>query len=334
VSGTRPCRTQKIAFDETPLNAANPDVDARIGWLLAMSRMHHVDEALQDGRHFAQALAEAGFPASRSLLSRWDSGEIPICDEGMSAYEVALDLEVGQISSITGYIKASIPASRQLRTAAMNMAAIPCAQDFMVNAIAQYISDRAIQVITSPAGHLDRLPTRQAARLVLEIIEKPQNSLTYATGIWLAIQKVIRRDFDPAERTELDMLVLKAWRRDPTRVQRRGDAGHARPSAPRPGAASSGTSCSTARTWSAPRPRSSPARSPRAARGGVPQDPTYDDDPMLTRLIGRSTGIPSAGTSPPFHLVLAVRVVGDRRAADQAGGDHAIRSGCEPGWQR
>jgi hypothetical protein len=70
-------------------------------------------------------------------------------------------------------------------------------------------------VITMPAGLLDRLLARQAARLVLEIIEKPQNSLTYATGIWLATQKVIRRDFDAAERTELDMLVLKAWRREP-----------------------------------------------------------------------------------------------------------------------
>jgi hypothetical protein len=26
---------------------------------------------------------------------------------------------------------------------------------------------------------------------------------------------VIRRDFDPADRTELEMLVLKAYRRDP-----------------------------------------------------------------------------------------------------------------------
>jgi hypothetical protein len=67
----------------------------------------------------------------------------------------------------------------------MNMAAIPRAQDFMVAAIAQYISDPAVQVITTPAGLLDRLPTSQAARLVLEIIEKPQNSLIYATGIWL-----------------------------------------------------------------------------------------------------------------------------------------------------
>jgi hypothetical protein len=124
-----------------------------------MSRLHHHDEASQDGRHFAQALADAGFPASGSLLSRWESGEIPI-----------------------SYV---------------------------------YISDPAVQVVTTPAGLLDRLPTRQVARLVLEIIEKPQTSLTYATGIWLATQKVIRRDFDPAGRTELDMLVLKAWRRDP-----------------------------------------------------------------------------------------------------------------------
>ena len=106
----RPGRTQRIAFDETPLSAAHPNIDARIGWLLAMSRLHHADETYQDGRRFAEALGEAGFPASRSLLSRWESGEIPISYEGMTAYEPVLGLEVGQISSITGYIKASIPA--------------------------------------------------------------------------------------------------------------------------------------------------------------------------------------------------------------------------------
>jgi hypothetical protein len=42
---------QKFAYDETPLNAANPDIDARIGWLLAMSCLHHIDVAFQDGRH-------------------------------------------------------------------------------------------------------------------------------------------------------------------------------------------------------------------------------------------------------------------------------------------
>jgi hypothetical protein len=109
---------------------------------------------------------------------------------------------------------------RQLSTAAMNMAAIPRAQDFMVAAIAQYISDPAVQVITTPAGLLDRLPTRQAARLVLEIIKKPQNSLTYATGIWLATKKAIRHDSAPAERTELAMLVLRPGAVTPRRPGR------------------------------------------------------------------------------------------------------------------
>jgi len=36
VTTKRPGRTQKIAVDETPLNAPHPDIDARIGWLLAI----------------------------------------------------------------------------------------------------------------------------------------------------------------------------------------------------------------------------------------------------------------------------------------------------------
>jgi hypothetical protein len=85
-------------------------------------------------------------------------------------------------------------------------------------------------VITSPAGLLDGCPPAKP-RAWCRIIEKPQKGLSYATGIWLATQKVIRRDFDPAERTELDMLVLKAWRRDRRRPAStaRTDAGHARP---------------------------------------------------------------------------------------------------------
>jgi len=78
VSARRPVRTQKIAYEETPLNAANPDIDARMRWLLAMSRLHHLDESFQDGRRFAESLAAVGFPANRSLLSRWESGEISI----------------------------------------------------------------------------------------------------------------------------------------------------------------------------------------------------------------------------------------------------------------
>ncbi len=109
VTSKRPGRTQKIAVDDTPLSA-HPNIDARVGWLLAMSRLHNVDDSHQDGRRFAEHLGDAGFPASRSLVSRWESGEIPISYEAMTAYETVLGLQVGQISSLTGYIKASIPS--------------------------------------------------------------------------------------------------------------------------------------------------------------------------------------------------------------------------------
>src|SRR5688572_22252967 len=108
----RPGRVQKIANDETPLNSSKPDIDARIGWLLAMSRLHHRNPEFQEGKRFVETLGEVGFPASRSLLSRWESGEIPISYEGMSAYEAALGLETGGISSLTGYIRASLTGVR------------------------------------------------------------------------------------------------------------------------------------------------------------------------------------------------------------------------------
>ena len=80
----------------------------------------------------------------------------------------------------------------------MNMAAMPRAQDFMVDAIAQYISDPAVQVITTPGRPPRPAAHAAAARLVLEIVEKPQNSLTYATGVWLATQKVDPRRLRPS----------------------------------------------------------------------------------------------------------------------------------------
>jgi hypothetical protein len=67
-----------------------------------MSRRTTTTQRSRTGRHFTQALATR---ASRPLGVRRD----PDLYEGMSAYEVALGLEVAQISSITGNIKASIP---------------------------------------------------------------------------------------------------------------------------------------------------------------------------------------------------------------------------------
>lgn len=293
-SARRPGRVQRIAFDGTPLNSSKIDIDSRIGWLLAMSRLHHNDPVFADGRQFVGALAEAGFPASRSLISRWESGDIPVSYEGMSAYEIALGLEPGQVSSLTGYIRAAIPGVktkvvrpqldptsrqfamrldelldqaedgkalavdwqalgwhlaaaplvhlrastwetlanqiinvlprslrvpyRQYSTASMNIASVVRAQDFLTEAIEDYLAVPGVQVIMNPVGLLDRLPTRESARLVLDMIDNPPTHHARGLAIWLAAQKVASGSFTDQERNRLDMTVLRLWRANPAKA--------------------------------------------------------------------------------------------------------------------
>jgi hypothetical protein len=104
----RPGRVQQIAQDRTPITGP-PDVDSRLGWLLAMSRLHHPDPQMGVGGRFLEALADAGVPASRSLVSRWESGAVAVSYEGLTGYEKVLGLQTGTLTSLTGYIRSAIP---------------------------------------------------------------------------------------------------------------------------------------------------------------------------------------------------------------------------------
>lgn len=367
----RPGRLQRIAYDATPLNSSKPDIDSRIGWLLAMSRLHHANTDFQDGGRFVAALKDVGFPTSRSLLSRWESGEIPISYEGMSAYERVLGLESGRISSITGYIRASIPgvrarvvrpkldpttpefaerfdellekaedgaalacdwqelgwhmtaapmvhlrahswelltrrlvnelprsikvAYRQYSTAAMNMAGVLRAQDFMVDAIKTYVSDPDVQVITNPMGLLDRLPTRDAARLILDVLSDPPNDAVFDVAVWCATTKVVNGDFTAEERSELDMLVLRLWRRNSAKASEdlaqlianlpegmRSTLVHA---ATKAGRKKLGYVVEHGEEMVAGKARIITQDLADGARARVPNDASYDEDRMLPRLI-------------------------------------------------
>ncbi|CAN5159401.1 hypothetical protein BH18ACT9_BH18ACT9_20000 [soil metagenome] len=364
-------RLQQIAFDATPINAAAINVAARVGWLLAMSRLHHVDSSFQDGRVFAAALAEAGLPASRSLVSRWESGEIQASYEAMAAYEVVLGLPEGQISSITSYVGAIMPsvkvrqarprldpaspefavrldelldlaedgrakardwqylgwhlaaaplvhlrrsawaalatrlvtdlprsvklAYRQYSAAAFNFALVPRAQSYLVEAIAAYVADPDVQVVTTPVGLLDRLPTRPAAKLVLDIVENPSNDNAFAGGVWLAAEKLGRAHFTPAERDRLDMIVLQLWRRDPGRASEdlaeliagmpEGMRAPLVQAATRAGRRKLGYAVEHGEELVATRARSVAQQVADQARLLVPQEPSYGEDRMLTRLV-------------------------------------------------
>src|SRR4051794_646246 len=82
-----------------------------------MSRLHHPDAAWQDGGRFSEALADAGTPASRSLVSRWESGSIAVSHEGLTGYEKVLGLDPGRISSAVAYLRADGTDPRSRRAA-------------------------------------------------------------------------------------------------------------------------------------------------------------------------------------------------------------------------
>ena len=370
----RPGRVQRIAYDSTPLNSSKPDIDARIGWLLAMSRLHHKDAAFKDGAQFVSALGDAGFPASRSLISRWESGEIPISYEGMSAYETALGLEQGRISSLTGYIRVAIPGVktnvirpqldvsssafsmrldelldaaedggacardwqdlgwhlaavpvvhlraqtweaithqvinllprsirvpyRQYGTATMNIASIPRAQGFLVEAIGHYLADPDVQVIMNPLGLLDRLPTRASAGIVLDIIEDPRTDAAFRMAVWLATQKVARGDFSPEERARLDMIVLRRWRANPAKTGEdlaeliarlpEGMRSTLTNAATKAGRRKLGYVVEHGEEIVASKARAMSHEIAESARSRTPQSADYDEDKMLPRLIRES----------------------------------------------
>lgn len=371
MTSRRPGRVQRIAYDDTPLNSTTPDIDARIGWLLAMSRLHHTDEVFKDGRRFVAAVSDAGFPASRSLVSRWESGEIPVSYEGMSAYEAALGLEPGRISSLTGYIRAAIPGVktrvirpqldpasrgfarrldelidraedgealaldwqelgwhlaavplvhlraqtwealahriitllprsirvpyRQYSTAAMNIASVLRAQDFLVDAIGSYLADPDVQVVLNPMGLLDRLPTQKAARIVLDMMDDPPTDAAFRLAVWVATQKVAQGNFSSEERTRLDMIVLRRWRANPVRAADElaeliaglpeGLRSTLTNAATKAGRRKLGYVVEHGEEIVATKARVISQELAESARRRVPQAPSYDEDKMLTRLL-------------------------------------------------
>ncbi|HSV37284.1 MAG TPA: hypothetical protein VLI04_00865 [Nocardioidaceae bacterium] len=111
-------RLQQVAYDATPLNTLAPDLDARLGWLLAMSRLYSSTGEYVDGTAFVRGAAEHGVTISRSLVSRWESGDIPASFEGLTCYEAVLGLPPGTLSGLASYVRTALPAgSRPVRPA-------------------------------------------------------------------------------------------------------------------------------------------------------------------------------------------------------------------------
>lgn len=93
-------RPYQVPVDDTAINGPTVDVDARVGWLLLMSRLHHRDPELALGESFNAALRRVGLQADRSAVSRWESGKVTPRYSVLVAYEEALGLRPGQLTSV------------------------------------------------------------------------------------------------------------------------------------------------------------------------------------------------------------------------------------------
>ncbi|TIC81663.1 hypothetical protein [Nocardioides sp. GY 10127] len=76
--------------DHTPLTSVGIDATTRSAWLLAASRSLHPDGAVAERGAFTQAVVDLGVPADLSRMSRWESGQLPVSDRLLGAYESIL----------------------------------------------------------------------------------------------------------------------------------------------------------------------------------------------------------------------------------------------------
>ena len=105
MAGGRRGRPYQVPEDATSLRAPTVDVDARVGWLLLMSRLHHSDPKLALGESFNAALSRVGLQADRSAVSRWESGKVTPRYSVLVAYEQVLGLRPGQLTSVVNALR-------------------------------------------------------------------------------------------------------------------------------------------------------------------------------------------------------------------------------------
>jgi hypothetical protein len=177
----------------------------------------------------------------------------------------------------------------------MNIASLPRAQEYLTDAIAEYVAMPGVQVLNNPVGLLDRLPTRKAAQMVLDLIETPPDERVRSCAIWVAALKLGRGDFSADERTRLDMLVLGMWRANPRKAAAElaeliaslpeGMRSTLTEAAARLGRTEMGQVMDSGEAVGPEISRGLSEELAEGARSRAPGDPSYDENRMLVRLV-------------------------------------------------
>lgn len=101
---------------------------------------------------------------------------------------------------------------RTITKAVHALCEVPAAQPVMVRCLGDYLADPDVQVVALPIGMLERIPSKEAGDLLLDILEAGSSVRDSRLAIWVAAQKLRRGQLDDAQRTRLDLMLLGRWR--------------------------------------------------------------------------------------------------------------------------
>lgn len=90
-------RPQRLPFEATPSSHAPFDVDCRLAWLLATSRLLSPSTTDLPREAFLDKVRGQGISIDASRISRWESGQLPATHKLIEAYENVIGLPDGAL---------------------------------------------------------------------------------------------------------------------------------------------------------------------------------------------------------------------------------------------
>ncbi len=107
VRGRRP----ELPVDTTVFDGPDIDLEARVAWLLRVSRLASDDPEARRLRPFAARLGEAGFLVDHTAVSHWENAARPVPAFAFAGYEQVLGLPRGQLRGAVEMLRAGFPGT-------------------------------------------------------------------------------------------------------------------------------------------------------------------------------------------------------------------------------
>lgn len=141
-------RPQRLPFDATPPTQGGFDVDLRLAWLLATSRLLSPSTTDLPREAFLERVRERGISIDASRISRWESGQLSVTHKLIEAYEGVIGLPDGTLWATSRLLHRS--AGEDARSASIRPATARTSEEL------DELFDR-IEARTATGGHWLRM---------------------------------------------------------------------------------------------------------------------------------------------------------------------------------